>query len=227
MNIALISSNKNPFLNWYLEKLLYLGIKNIFIIIDKKKFSKKDLNIIKQRLDYKTLRHLKKTKSAKDKFKFKVFDEFDSKKNFNFFKKNKINIFLNAGLVKKINLNFTKKFKVLNAHPGILPYYRGANCPEWSILNNFPIGITIHIMNNKYDSGRIIKIKKINKNFKNYKQFRSHVYEESILFGLNMLKKIQKKPSILKNSKIQEEKKSKFYKPMPKELLKLVKKSFN
>jgi len=46
---------------------------------------------------------------------------------------------------------------ILNIHPGILPGNRGLDNLKWSIINNLPIGITAHWIDEKIDMGRIIK----------------------------------------------------------------------
>lgn len=45
---------------------------------------------------------------------------------------------------------------VLNVHPGILPRYRGANCVEWAIHHDEPVGNSAHFMTEGYDEGPII-----------------------------------------------------------------------
>lgn len=45
---------------------------------------------------------------------------------------------------------------VVNAHPGLLPKYRGASCCEWAIWNDDPVGVTAHFLDDGLDSGPII-----------------------------------------------------------------------
>lgn len=45
---------------------------------------------------------------------------------------------------------------ILNAHPGILPKYRGLDVVGWSILNGDPIGATCHFIAPEPDSGAIV-----------------------------------------------------------------------
>jgi folate-dependent phosphoribosylglycinamide formyltransferase PurN len=46
----------------------------------------------------------------------------------------------------------------LNAHPGILPYYRGIDCAKWAIFNGEfdKIGVTVHWVDRGIDTGNII-----------------------------------------------------------------------
>ncbi len=59
-----------------------------------------------------------------------------------------------------------KKFKNnLNLHPSFLPFARGKDPYYWSIYHEYPIGITIHEMDEKIDNGKIYLRKKYELNF--------------------------------------------------------------
>ena len=59
-----------------------------------------------------------------------------------------------------------KKFKNnLNIHPSYLPYAKGKDPYVWSVEKKFPLGITIHEMTDKLDSGKYYVQKKIKLNF--------------------------------------------------------------
>lgn len=45
---------------------------------------------------------------------------------------------------------------VLNAHPGLLPAYRGVDVIPWAIHNGDPVGITIHFVDPGVDTGDIV-----------------------------------------------------------------------
>jgi len=45
----------------------------------------------------------------------------------------------------------------LNLHPAYLPYNRGWNTPSWAILEDTPIGATLHFMDEGVDSGDIVR----------------------------------------------------------------------
>ena len=79
-------------------------------------------------------------------------------------KKYKINLIFLAGFMKILSSNFIKKFKkpILNIHPSLLPKYKGLNTHKRVILNKETFtGCTVHIVNFKLDSGKIILQKKI------------------------------------------------------------------
>ena len=44
----------------------------------------------------------------------------------------------------------------LNCHMGILPYFRGCSCVEWSILKDRPVGATCHFVEKDVDAGPIV-----------------------------------------------------------------------
>ena len=84
-------------------------------------------------------------------------------------KKKKIKLICLAGFMKILSKNFIKKFRgqILNIHPSLLPKYKGLNTHEKAIENKDKYsGCTVHFVNSKLDSGRIILQKKvrINKN---------------------------------------------------------------
>ncbi len=53
------------------------------------------------------------------------------------------------------------KIGVLNAHGGILPEYRGMNVMEWSLLQGDQIGVTVHFIDSKIDTGQICFVNKV------------------------------------------------------------------
>jgi len=50
---------------------------------------------------------------------------------------------------------------VLNLHPGFLPYNRGWHTPSWAILEDTPIGATLHFMDEDIDTGDIVYQKQL------------------------------------------------------------------
>jgi len=105
-----------------------------------------------------------KTKIYSFKNKFK-----DENKIIKILKERNINLICLAGFMKILSSNFIKKFngKILNIHPSLLPKYKGLNTHQRVIDNNEKFsGCTVHIVNSKLDSGKIILQKKvkINKN---------------------------------------------------------------
>ena len=69
-----------------------------------------------------------------------------------------------AGFMKILSKNFIKQFKgnILNIHPSLLPKYKGLNTHK-RVLNNKEkhSGCTVHFVNARLDSGKIIMQKKV------------------------------------------------------------------
>ena len=84
-------------------------------------------------------------------------------------KKNKINLVCLAGFMKILSKNFIKNFngKILNIHPSLLPKFKGLNTHKRAIKNKEKYsGCTVHFVNSKLDSGKIILQKKVKINKK-------------------------------------------------------------
>ncbi|MDC0951254.1 phosphoribosylglycinamide formyltransferase [Candidatus Pelagibacter sp.] len=101
------------------------------------------------------------------KIKKRVFDfknSLSEKKIIDELKQNNINLICLAGFMKILSKSFIKNFKgkILNIHPSLLPKYKGLNTHEKAIKNKDKYsGCTVHFVNSKLDSGKIINQKKI------------------------------------------------------------------
>ena len=76
----------------------------------------------------------------------------------------KIKLICLAGFMRILSKNFIKRFKgkILNIHPSLLPKYKGLNTHQRAISNNDKYsGCTVHIVNTRLDSGKIILQKKV------------------------------------------------------------------
>ena len=73
--------------------------------------------------------------------------------------KNKISILCLAGYMKIISKKFIEKVnkKIINIHPSLLPKFKGLNTFERILKNKEKItGCTVHYVNDKLDSGKVI-----------------------------------------------------------------------
>ena len=69
-----------------------------------------------------------------------------------------------SGFMKILSKNFIKKFngKILNIHPSLLPKYKGLNTHKRALKNKEKYsGCTVHYVNARLDSGKIIIQKKV------------------------------------------------------------------
>ena len=76
----------------------------------------------------------------------------------------KIKLICLAGFMRILSKNFIKRFKgkILNIHPSLLPKYKGLNTHKRVLSNNEKYsGCTVHFVNSRLDSGKIILQKKV------------------------------------------------------------------
>ncbi len=79
-------------------------------------------------------------------------------------KLNDIKLICLAGFMKILSEDFIRNFKgkILNIHPSLLPKYKGLNTHHRAIQNKEKYsGCTVHLVNSKLDSGKIILQKKV------------------------------------------------------------------
>ena len=105
--------------------------------------------------------------SIKYKIKKYVIKKNDKNSEIKILKKleiNKISFICLAGYMRILSKKFIKNFKgkIINIHPSLLPKYKGLNTHERVIKNKEKYtGCTVHYVNDKLDSGKIILQKKI------------------------------------------------------------------
>ena len=133
------------------------------------KFSKKNTSKINIKLIISNNRDATGLSYAKkDKINFKIINYKNIKKAeiqiLNQLKKNNIKLIFLAGFMKILSKNFIRNFKnkIINIHPSLLPKYKGLNTHKRAIKNREKFsGCTVHFVNEKLDSGKIILQKKV------------------------------------------------------------------
>ncbi len=102
------------------------------------------------------------------KIKKKVYNydkkKISEKKILKDLKSNDIKLICLAGFMKILSKNFIRNFKgkILNIHPSLLPKYKGLDTHHRAIQNKEKYsGCTVHLVNSKLDSGKIILQKKV------------------------------------------------------------------
>ena len=150
-NIAVFISGKGSNLKSLIK---YSKLKksrfNVKLVITNKK-NAKGLNYAKKNKIVYFIVNYKNKKKAEKKILFLL-------------KKKKIDVVCLAGFIKILSGMFIKKFKgkILNTHPSLLPKYKGLNTQQRALNNKEKYsGFTIHLVNEKLDSGKIIFQKKL------------------------------------------------------------------
>jgi len=109
------------------------------------------------------LKHAKKYNIPYKFFSHKNMDLFERKSLIEL-KNRKIKFLCLAGFMKILSKNFIKNFnyKIINIHPSLLPKFKGLNTHKRVIQEKEKFtGCTVHYVNAKLDSGKIILQKKI------------------------------------------------------------------
>jgi methionyl-tRNA formyltransferase len=146
------------------------------IIIEKKMIRKKEINLLKSKLGkasfiipvipfknsiYRIFRKFKYSDLTIKKLKeyckivYKV-SNLNGKESETLLSSIKPDLIVLGGsrIIKK-NILDIPKIGTLNAHPGILPYYRGLDVIKWALYNGDKPGVTIHFVNSGIDTGEI------------------------------------------------------------------------
>ena len=139
------------------------NLKNL-IKFSKKKKSPISINLILSNSNKaKGLRYSNQFKIKKKIFNFNDM-KITEKKILKLLNKDKISLICLAGFMKILSKNFIKEFKgsIINIHPSLLPRYKGLNTHKRAIKNKDKFtGCTVHYVNEKLDSGKIIMQKKV------------------------------------------------------------------
>ena len=139
------------------------NLENLIIHSFKKSSKFKIALIISNNSKAKGLNYAKKYKINKKVINYSDIKKAE-KKILIELKKNKINLICLAGFMKILSKNFIKNFKgkIINIHPSLLPKYKGLNTHQRAIDNKEKYsGCTVHHVNSKLDSGKIILQKKV------------------------------------------------------------------
>ena len=168
-----------------LKKLINFSFKknspiNIVLVVSNNKYAKGLAFSKKCKIVSKIYQYKDKTKSEN-----KILKDL---------KKRKVELICLAGFMKILSKNFIKRFngKILNIHPSLLPKYKGLNTHKRVIENNEKFsGCTVHLVNSKLDSGKIILQKKVRISKKdNYKSLEKKILKQEHLLYPKAIKKI-------------------------------------
>ena len=167
------------------------NLKSLIKYSHKKNSLIKIILVISNNPNAKGLKYSTKSKIKSYGIKFKNKSSFEIK-SLKLLKKNNVDMLCLAGFMNILSGSFIRKFSkpILNIHPSLLPKYKGLNTHLRVILNKERYsGCTVHFVNSKLDSGKIILQKKIriakNENLKSLKKkvlkIEHEIYPKSIL----------------------------------------------
>ena len=139
---------------------------NLYNLIRYSKLRNSNFSILFVFSNNKNAKGLSYAKKFKIQFKVLNFKEKKYSENqlLKHLKAKKIQIICLAGFMKILSSNFIQKFdgKIINIHPSLLPKYKGLNTHQ-RVLDNCESysGCTVHYVNTKLDSGKIILQKRV------------------------------------------------------------------
>ena len=145
----------NDFIN-----ILYRNGHKISLIIASNRIK---INSPKSRFDFKKYENKETLQQLVNKYNIPLYiAKHNSVKAQMLIKKYKVNFGIIAGArIIKRNIINSIKYGILNFHPGLLPSIRGLDSILWSIYFNQSIGVTVHLISEKIDSGHLVHQEKI------------------------------------------------------------------
>lgn len=100
-----------------------------------------------------------------------------------------------AGLLSE---EFITSHRIINSHPGYIPFARGLDAYKWSIYYDLPVGVTTHILGTYIDAGEIIERRKIDvEEFDTFHSVSQRVYENEINMLISAIEKIDDKHELI------------------------------
>ena len=205
--IGILSTIDNPMLPGYLACLQSLEISDCCVICDSRSLSINQHQLIQSRLCGWSPESHFGYEIAKNAWNipFYFVESHNSKDAVSLIDSLGCAFLLNAGTPRKLDasvLNSTR-YGVLNVHPGMLPNYRGKNCPEWAVYNNESVVVTAHIMDMEYDEGDVLGVAEVNwRSLSSYAEFRKQVHLKSFELASSVaLDLSSSKYTVLYNSK--------------------------
>lgn len=122
------------------------------------------------------------------KLKYDVFNS-NEKINKKLVKKLKITHIITSGYPYLVKKNCFDLVEIaLNLHISFLPYGRGLIPNVWSFYENYPSGISIHLLSSKFDEGNILLQRRVN--FRNLKKHTLKTTHDYLIQQLNKMFKI-------------------------------------
>lgn len=90
--------------------------------------------------------------------------------------------------------SFVRTHRIINSHPGYIPYARGLDAYKWSIYKKLPIGVTTHFLGEYVDAGEIIERRIIEvREYDTFHSVAQRLYENEIDMMIGAIKLINNK----------------------------------
>jgi folate-dependent phosphoribosylglycinamide formyltransferase PurN len=151
--VGFLTTRHHPLLPYLLEEVASVGGIEPMLLFDAKDFGRRDAALFEER----TGGAFPARPVSPAHWAAEVTDH-NSLNCIDLIRTCSLGLAVNAGTPRLIGVDLlaAPTQGVLNVHPGILPKYRGASCPEWAVYHGDPVGVTAHFMDTGLDSGPIV-----------------------------------------------------------------------
>lgn len=125
-----------------------------------------------------------------------------------------IDLLVNAGTprILRAEILAAPSVGVLNCHPGMLPAFRGCSAVEWAILEDQPVGNSVHFMAEGIDEGPVVWSEVVTfSRFEGYQEIRVKTYRAGFDLMSKSILAIQNGEAAVKQQDINE---GKYYPPI-------------
>ncbi len=186
--VGLLTTRSHPLLPYLLDELDAIGGIEPLLLLDSRDFGRRDAERFEERTGGAfPARSLPATIWAAE------VDDHNGSACLDLVRACGLELLINAGTPRRIGreLLAAPSTGVLNVHPGILPKYRGASCPEWAVYHGDPVGVTAHFMDEGLDSGPIVNIRELDiVRGTTYQELRIALYRLQLSFMADTVRRV-------------------------------------
>ncbi len=94
--------------------------------------------------------------------------------------------------------SFVKTHRIINAHPGYIPYARGLDAYKWSVYKGLPIGVSSHFLGEYVDAGEVIERRLIEISpYDTFHSIAQRIYENEIAMLVGAIEKANEKHEMI------------------------------
>ncbi|WP_101723325.1 formyltransferase family protein [Eggerthella timonensis] len=93
-----------------------------------------------------------------------------------------------AGIIPQ---GFVDAHRIVNAHPGYIPFARGLDALKWAVLEGAPVGATTHFLGGEVDAGEVIERRELElRAEESFFELGTRVYRTEVSMLVNALEKL-------------------------------------
>jgi folate-dependent phosphoribosylglycinamide formyltransferase PurN len=220
--VGILTTKAHPLLPYLLERLDTSPLIEPVLAFDEKGFSDKDEAIFRERTAGAFPR--KPLNPFLDRHEWLAVPDHNGPECVEHMRGRNVALLFNGGTPRRLTspLLDVAPFGVLNVHPGILPRYRGATCPEWALYYGDPVGVSAHFMDAGLDSGPILMTRELPiAATQSYTAVRAALYAVSLDLAIEGIEKVLR--GRISPRQLSPQPEGVTFKPIPPELLAEVK----